>query len=203
MERYLHKKLSNIGEDDGGQGNDPNAIHFTEQSLTEEQKTQARTNIGAGTYNKPSNGIPASDLETGVIPDVSGKENTSNKVTSLSAQSTNEQYPSAKATYDAIYPSVQTTQSQRGMLPNVMYNLGTLTGSVTIAFASPSDANIENEYKFGFTAGSTAPTIAWPVGITDWAGNCLDFTTYIPEIEGGYYYEFSVLNGHGLAVKFE
>ena len=32
-----------------------------------------------------------------VIPDVSGKENTSNKVTSISESSTNEQYPSALA----------------------------------------------------------------------------------------------------------
>lgn len=34
--------------------------------------------------------------------DISGKENTSNKVTSLSASSTNEQYPSAKCVYDLI-----------------------------------------------------------------------------------------------------
>jgi hypothetical protein len=38
-------------------------------SLTVAQKTQARTNIGAGTYSKPSTGIPASDLESGVIPE--------------------------------------------------------------------------------------------------------------------------------------
>lgn len=40
------------------------------QSLTAQQKTTARTNIGAGTYSKPSNGIPASDLASGVIPTV-------------------------------------------------------------------------------------------------------------------------------------
>ena len=32
----------------------------------------------------------------------SGKENTSNKVTSLSSSSTNTQYPSAKCVYDAL-----------------------------------------------------------------------------------------------------
>ena len=37
--------------------------------------------------------------------DISGKEDTSNKVTSISASSTDTQYPSAKAVYDAI-PSV-------------------------------------------------------------------------------------------------
>lgn len=102
MERYLHKKLSEVGEGSGGQGNDPNAVHFTQQSLTEEQKAQARANIGAGTYDKPSSGIPASDLASEVIPDVSGKADKSNKVTSIDAQSTDEQYPSAKAVHGAL-----------------------------------------------------------------------------------------------------
>ena len=42
---------------------DPNAVSFSaSQSLTSTQQTTARTNIGAGTYSKPSGGIPASDL---------------------------------------------------------------------------------------------------------------------------------------------
>lgn len=57
---------------------------------------------GLGFYTKPSTGIPASDIASGVIPDVSIKENTSNKVTSLSSASTDTQYPSAKAVYDLI-----------------------------------------------------------------------------------------------------
>lgn len=57
---------------------------------------------GLGFYTKPSTGIPASDIASGVIPDVSGKENTSNKVTSLSSTSTDTQYPSAKAVYDLV-----------------------------------------------------------------------------------------------------
>lgn len=36
------------------------------------------------------------------IPDVSGKENTSNKVTSLSSSSTDTQYPSAKCVWDLV-----------------------------------------------------------------------------------------------------
>lgn len=58
--------------------------------------------LGATAYQKPASGIPASDMASGVIPDVSGKENTSNKVTSLSEQSTNEQYPGAKAVVDYV-----------------------------------------------------------------------------------------------------
>lgn len=55
-----------------------------------------------GTYSKPAGGIPASDIASGVIPDVSGKENTSNKVTSLSSSSTDTEYPSAKCVYDLV-----------------------------------------------------------------------------------------------------
>lgn len=44
-------------------------LRYSSQSLSDAQKTQARTNIGAGTYSKPSGGIPASDIESGVIPD--------------------------------------------------------------------------------------------------------------------------------------
>ena len=63
-----------------------------------------------GTYSKPSGGIPKTDLDSGVQTslgkadtalqshqDISGKENTSNKVTSISANSTDTQYPSALA----------------------------------------------------------------------------------------------------------
>lgn len=56
-------------------GTTANAVLYTPQTLTDSQKTQARTNIGAGTYSKPSGGIPASDLAAGVIPDISGKAN--------------------------------------------------------------------------------------------------------------------------------
>jgi hypothetical protein len=55
----------------GGGGTDMEAVHFTPQSLTPEQKLQARTNIGSGTYSKPNNGIPLSDLESGVVPPLS------------------------------------------------------------------------------------------------------------------------------------
>lgn len=53
---------------------DKNAVKFVSQELTDQQKNQARTNIGA--YQKPSSGIPASDIAAGVIPDISGKQDT-------------------------------------------------------------------------------------------------------------------------------
>ena len=55
--------------------------------------------------NSPSSGIV--DLGTVLTShqDISGKENSSNKVTSISSSSTDTQYPSAKAVYDAIQNS--------------------------------------------------------------------------------------------------
>ena len=37
-----------------------------------------------------------------MIPNISGKEDKTNKVTSISSSSTDEQYPSAKCVYDII-----------------------------------------------------------------------------------------------------
>lgn len=68
-----------------------------------------------GTYSKPNSGIPDTDLASAVQTslskadtalqahqDISGKEDKSNKVTSLSSSSTDTQYPSAKCVYDMI-----------------------------------------------------------------------------------------------------
>lgn len=41
-------------------------VTYVAMTLTNAQKTQARTNIGAGTYSKPSGGIPKSDLASAV-----------------------------------------------------------------------------------------------------------------------------------------
>lgn len=150
---------------------------------------------GATAYQKPGTGIPASDLAQGVIPDVSGKENTSNKVTSLSAQSSNTQYPGAKATYDEIHPAVGNAQPQGGMLPNVVYDLGTLTGTVTFALATPSDANIPNAYHWTFETGSTAPTINWPSGVIFPDG-------VTPTAEANKHYEVLVRKGYGSIITY-
>ena len=48
----------------GGGGGTADAVTYTPQSLTDEQKLQARTNIGA--YTKPASGIPKSDLAQSV-----------------------------------------------------------------------------------------------------------------------------------------
>ena len=74
--------------------------------------TTSEKQIWNNKYDKPSGGIPKTDLANAVqssldkadtsIQDVSGKEDKTNKVTSLSSSSTDIQYPSAKAVYDYI-----------------------------------------------------------------------------------------------------
>ena len=139
----------------------------------------------AAKYEKPSGGIPASDLASGVIPTV---PTISTDIETDKASNTKTASP--KAVYDEVHPSVASSQPQDGFLPNVLYNLGTLTGSVTFALATPADNTIVNHYYWTFEAGSTAPTITWPAGVT-WLGGSA------PEISADKHYEISVLNGYG------
>lgn len=107
---------------------------------------------------------------------------------------------SPKAVYDFVCPPKASSQPQGGMAPGIFYDLGTLTGSVTISLAAPSDANIANEYRFTFVAGSTAPTVTWPAGV-EWAGGCVE--SGAPVITGGNSYEVSIMDGKGIIVEWE
>lgn len=118
-----------------------------------------------------------------------------NKVTSLSSSSTDTQYPSAKCAYDAINPSVATSQPSGGMLPNIFYRLGTLSGNTTFTLATPVDSNIANHYFWSFETGSTAPTITWPSSIASWVGGSA------PGINASKHYEISVLDGIAVCME--
>ena len=74
-----------------------------------------------------------------------------------------------------------------GFLPDVVYSLGTLSGSVTFSLAAAVTGNV-NHYFWMFDTSSTAPTITWPTGIT-WASGSA------PTVAASKHYEISVLNG--------
>lgn len=93
---------------------------------------------------------------------------------------------------DAVQPPIVTTLPQGGFVPNIVYNLGPLTGTVTFALATPTDNTIVNHYYWMFDTGNTAPTITWPANI-DWKGGAA------PTIEANTHYEISILNGKGVA----
>lgn len=77
------------GEDgEGGGGEAAEAVLYIAQSLTAAQKAQARENIGAGTYSKPSTGVPKTDLTQGVQTSL-GKADTALQPNELSTAVSN------------------------------------------------------------------------------------------------------------------
>ena len=90
--------------------------------------------------------------------------------------------------HPAYYSKVaETNNPSGGFLPDVVYSLGTLTGSVTFALAAAVTGNV-NHYFFMFSTGGTAPTITWPTGITWAAGSA-------PTVAANKKYEISILDG--------
>ena len=90
--------------------------------------------------------------------------------------------------HSAYYSKVaETSNPSGGFLPDVVYSLGTLTGTITFTIAAAVTGNV-NHYFWMFDTGSTAPTITWPTGIT-WADGSA------PTVAASKHYEISVLNG--------
>lgn len=85
---------------------------------------------------------------------------------------------------------VQTSMPQGGFAPNKLYNLGTLTGSVTFTLAAPRSQTVVNHYYWTFDTGATVPSITWPSEIVGWNGGDE------PTIAANKHYEISVLGGY-------
>lgn len=87
-----------------------NADLVDDTSTTHKFTSTSEKNSWNAKYNKPSGGIPSTDMSSGVqaslekaetaIQDVSGKEDKSNKTGILDENSTDTQYPNAKTVYD-------------------------------------------------------------------------------------------------------
>lgn len=93
--------------------------------------------------------------------------------------------------------TAESSQPSGGMLPDVVYKLGTLTGATTFSFAASVSGKV-NHYYFTFTSDSTAVVPTWPASITSWSGNCVDSTTHLPVIAASKTYEISVLDGNAI-----
>ena len=120
-----------------------------------------------------------SDTELYLIPDVIDATPTANSTNLVESG----------GVYNEVHPATGSSQPVGGMLPNVLYKLGTLSGSVSITLASPTDNTICNHYYFTFDTDSTAPTITWDAAITSWNGGSA------PTISASKHYEISVLDG--------
>ena len=131
----------------------------------------------------------------------SGVEKVANKVTTISADSTDVQYPSAKAVYTAIQEGgggssaipVEYEMPQGGFLPNVYYELGDISSATTFSLAQ-GEQGVLNHYYWTFNIGSSAPLIAWPSGL-QWAWGSE------PELRAYQHYEVSVIENYAFFVE--
>lgn len=135
-----------------------------------------------------------------IVDSVDARERLDNKVTTLSASSTDVKYPSAKAVYDALATKQDTlvsgttiktinAQSLLGsgniktdtqivtqtaatveIQPNVL-NVWGEAASLTITLATPTDNTIVNEYMVQFESGTTATTLSLPNSVI-WGDSC-------------------------------
>ena len=212
------KRLDEILEDIG-QGGDPNAVQYIEQELTDGEKAQARENIGACGAEDASSAEPVETLPVVkyTIQYLSNEEKAqarenigagtsnfsgsyddlSNKPESLSLsgnlyadRNSTTKSPTVKAVYDDAHPKMESEQPTGGMLPNVFYDLGILTGSVEFRLAAPIDASVLNHYFFVFRTGDVAPVIEWPASIIGWINGGE------PDIEPLTHYEISIINNY-------
>lgn len=84
--------------------------------------------------------------------------------------------------------NVESSQPQGGFLPDVAYNLGELTGSVSFALAAAVPGQL-NHYFWMFDTGLTPPDVSsWPAGIT-WADGLG------PTIAASKHYQISIIGG--------
>lgn len=210
---------------------DPEAVKFVDQTLTEAQKGTARSNIGA--YAKPSTGIPKADLAQAVkdsldkadsalqsytetdptVPDwakdaskptynyseIQDAPELSSNVQADKASNTKASTP--KSVYQEVHPTVGSSQPATGFVTNTFYRLGTITTTLNIVFATPSDSTIENEYMFSFSTSTTPPAVVWPLAIAKWQGNCLNASNQ-PVLMANKTYQVSVLDGLGIIIEF-
>lgn len=130
----------------------------------------------------------------GVASALSGKQATLVSGTNIKTINSTSLLGSGDIAISANTPKA-TTIPAGGLLPNVYYALGTLTGSVTLSMASPTASGILNQYFFTFDTGSTAPTITWSNLITSWFGGSA------PTINSSKHYEVSVVDGVGVCME--
>lgn len=144
------------GESLLGSGNiiagDPNAVKYTEQSLTDGQKSQARTNIGSGTYSKPGTGIPKTDM-------------TSTVQTTLDLADSAVQCRPSGEVDPTITPAEYATQEELAQLDLELHNLSGKYYGVFLSSALLPEGDSPG-YAF---VGSEAPFAIWNYDGDEWA----------------------------------
>ena len=103
---------------------------------------------------------PQINSDTGGIPQKYAEntyEKKENKVTSLSDESTNEQYPSAKVVYDTINATSNTIEDKiTKSISSVMTYKGSITADNIASIYSDTVASVVSELKTGYTFNLTS-----------------------------------------------
>ena len=157
-----HKLSSDLVDDTGN----------TNKFVTSTDKTNWNAK-----YDKPSGGIPKTDLSSSVQTSL-GKADTALQ---------SHQDISGKANKISV---VQTSASTIEINPNTFYKFGEVA-SLNITLASITDNTIYNEYMFEFVSGSTATTLTLPSSIK-WLET--------PTIDANKIYQCSIVDNIGLLV---
>ena len=132
-------------------------------------------------------------LNKPTIPDVSGKADKvvgANSGDVATLDGTGNITDSGLSVFDFFVMVEDASTPPASMAPNTVYQYGTLAGNTTFPpLATPTEPDIANVYCWTFATPATAPTITWPVAITDWAGGSA------PTINASKKYEVSVMDG--------
>ena len=81
---------------------------------------------------------------------------------------------------------VHTTVPNNILMPNIHYDLGTISSTTTFSLGAVADTTIRNVYSVAFKTGSTAPSIQWP--------NVTWKDSTAPTIEANKYYVITILH---------
>ncbi len=113
--------------------------------LTQHQDISGKVDIAQGNGKANLNVVTDSNgnVTTEAKVDISGKEDSSNKVTSMSGNSTNTQYPSAKAVYDALI-----TKANSSDIPDSTSDLTNDSGFITISSVPTKVSDLQNDSGF-------------------------------------------------------
>ena len=141
-----------------GRANDPSAVHFTAQTLTDEQKAQARTNIGAADAGTvATNTSDIADLESDVQKIIDGTTSVAEAAHADTADS------ATKAAQDAAGNVIADTYAkQQGSYPQMSVgnasNATLASNSNMLGGVAAASYALKQNSSGGFAAGSSAMT---------------------------------------------
>lgn len=177
-----------------------NALNGKQATIADLNDIRNGAAAGATAYQKPSSGIPKSDLSSAVQTSL-GKADTAlqsytesdpvfgaSPAAGITSNDITEWDDKAEPTPVVNHGTSDTTFA---LTPNVLHTWGTVT-SLALTLATPVDNTIVNEYMFQFTSGTTATTLSLPSSVV-WDEDKGTLT-----MESGYIYQVSILNNIAL-----